>query len=178
MNQDNLVEMYLDNTWRPNLSITGADHLPPIAVAGNVLRPRTAVKVSLRLCPAMDAKKAEEILVEKLTKDVPYNAKVTIEGGHAGSGWSMRDLEKNLSDAIAEAGAAFFDGRSAGSYGEGGSIPFLNELGKKFPDSQIVAFGLLGPNSNAHGPNESINLKYAKKLTCSLAHVIASCGSF
>lgn len=114
-------------------------------------------------------------MIDKLTKDVPYNAKVTIEGGHCGSGWSMKDLDGWLNDAISEAGATFFDGKPTGSYGEGGSIPFLNELGQKYPESQIVAFGLLGPNSNAHGPNESINLPYAKKLTCSLAHVIASC---
>lgn len=93
--------MYLDNTWRPNVAITGADYLPPVAEAGNVLRSKTAVKISMRQCPAMDAQKAEKILIEKLTKDVPYGAKVTIEGGHCGSGWSMPDLDKNLQEAIA-----------------------------------------------------------------------------
>jgi acetylornithine deacetylase/succinyl-diaminopimelate desuccinylase-like protein len=88
VDQDNLEELYLNNVWRANLSITGADGLPPIASAGNVLRAKTSVKLSMRVSPAMDAKKAEAIMVEKLTTNVPYGAKVTIEGGHCGSGWS------------------------------------------------------------------------------------------
>ena len=121
--------------WRANLSITGADDLPPIAMAGNVLRPKTSIKLSMRVSPAMDAKKAEAIMIEKLTTNVPYNAKVTIEGGHCGSGWSMKVLDGWLDSAINEAGALFFDGKTTGSYGEGGSIPFLNELGQKYPDA-------------------------------------------
>ena len=177
IDQNNLEELYLNNVWKANMSITGADNIPPIASAGNVLRPKTSVKISMRLSPAMDAKKAEKIMIERLTTDVPYNAKVTIAGGHCGSGWSMKDLDQWLMDAIQEAGAHFFDGKPTGSYGEGGSIPFLRELELKYPESRIVAFGLLGPQSNAHGPNESINLAYAKKLTCSLAHVLQSCAN-
>lgn len=85
--QDNVEELYLNKAWRPNLSITGADGLPPVAIAGNVCRPSTTCRCSMRLCPVFDAHKANEIMTEKLTKDVPYNAKVTIKGGHAGSGW-------------------------------------------------------------------------------------------
>lgn len=92
MDQDNISELYLNNVWRPNMSITGADGLPPIASAGNVLRPKSSVRISMRLCPTFDAKKAEEIIREKLSANIPYNAKVTIHGGHAGSGWCMRDL--------------------------------------------------------------------------------------
>jgi len=87
MNEDNIPEMYLDNVWRPNLSITGAEGLPPIVAAGNVLRPQTTIRCSMRLCPTFDAKKANEIMEKKLSENVPYNAKVTLHGGHAGSGW-------------------------------------------------------------------------------------------
>lgn len=121
--------------WRANLSITGANDLPPIASAGNVLRAKTSVKLSMRVSPAMDAKKAEAIMVEKLTTNVPYGAKVTIEGGHCGSGWSMKALDGWLENAITEAGSTFFEGKPTGSYGEGGSIPFLNELQVKYPDA-------------------------------------------
>lgn len=165
--------MYLNNVWAPNMSITGADGLPPIAMAGNVVRSSTSARVSMRLPPAMDPKKAEAIIREKLSTDVPYNAKVTIAGGHAGSGWCMKELKPWLSKSIQEAGTAFY-GKPSGSYGMGGSIPFLSELEKMYPETQIVAFGVLGPNSNAHGPNEMIHLPYTKKLTCALAHVIAS----
>ena len=111
---------------------------------------------------------------EKLTTNVPYNAKVTIGGGHAGSGWCMRELPPWLDLTLKQAGAEFYDGKPAGSYGMGGSIPFLCELGKMYPDTEIVALGVLGPKSNAHGPNEMINLGYTKKLTCALTNIIAS----
>lgn len=87
MNEDNIVEQYLDKTWRPNLSITGAEGLPSIEKAGNVLRPLTAVRCSLRLCPVFDAEKARDILIHKLTHDPPYNAKITIKSGFKGNGW-------------------------------------------------------------------------------------------
>jgi len=117
---------------------------------------------------------AEAIIRKKLTENVPYNAKVTLAGGHAGSGWCMKVLSPHLDKNIRDAGAAFFDGKPTGSYGMGGSIPFLSELGTMYPDTEIVAFGLLGPDSNAHGPNEMLHLDYAKRLTCSLAHIIQS----
>lgn len=173
-NEADIPDMYLNNVWYPNLSVTGADGLPPIASAGNVVRASTSVRLSMRLCPAFNAQKAEEILKEKLTTDVPYNAKVTLSSGHAGNGWSMKELSPWLDQSIKEAGSLFYDGKPTGSYGMGGSIPFLSELEKVYPGVAIVAFGVLGPQSNAHGPNEMIHLPYTKKLTCSLAHVIQS----
>jgi acetylornithine deacetylase/succinyl-diaminopimelate desuccinylase-like protein len=100
MNHDNLEEMYLDNVWRPNLSITGAAGLPTIETAGNVLRQKTALRYSMRLCPQMDAAKAKEIVVKKLTEDVPYGAKVTIGAGHSGNGWCMKELAPWFNKAV------------------------------------------------------------------------------
>jgi len=156
------------------MSITGADGLPPIQMAGNVVRNKTGVRISMRLPPAMDPHVAQAIIEKKLTENVPYNAKITLGGGHAGAGWCMKDLTPELMSAIKTAGAAFYGGKEAGSYGMGGSIPFLSELGGMYPQTQIVAFGVLGPNSNAHGPNEMINLRYTKNLTGALSHIIQS----
>ena len=175
MDQENLEEMYLNNVWRPNLSITGAEGLPPLIQAGNVLRPMTTVRCSMRLSPITDPAKAQEIIEELMTTNPPYNAKITLHGGHTGSGWCQKELQPWLDQAIKEAGNAYY-GKDSGSYGQGGSIPFLKELEKKYPDSQIVALGVLGPNSNAHGPNEMINLPYVKKLAGALTHIIASCA--
>lgn len=72
-----------------------------------------------------------------------------------------------------KAGRDFFEGRDTGTYGMGGSIPFLAELDRMYPDTFIMALGLIGPSANAHAPNESINLTYAKKLTKALSHLIA-----
>lgn len=173
MEHENLSEMYLNNTWRPNLSITGAAGLPDTAIAGNVVRASTTVKLSLRLPPTSNPKEAEAKLIEKLTTNVPYNAKVTIKGGHAGQGWCMKEAAPWLMSAIKKSGYDFFDGKDTGTYGMGGSIPILSELERMNADTIVVAMGLIGPKANAHAPNECINLDYAKKLTKALSHLIA-----
>ena len=99
-NSDDISKMYLDNVWNPNMSITGADGLPPVGMAGNVVRASTGARISMRLPPSMDPAKAEAFLRETLTKDPPYGAKITINGGHAGSGWCMKELSPWLSEAI------------------------------------------------------------------------------
>ena len=143
-------------------------------MAGNAVRNSTSVRCSMRLPPTCNPQNAEAAMRKLLTTDVPYNCKVTVKGGHAGSGWCMKDLTPELMGAIKKAGADFYEGNEAKSYGMGGSIPFLSELGEMYPTTQIVAFGVLGPNSNAHGPNELINLTYTKKLTGALAHIMQS----
>ena len=144
MNQDKLTEMYLDNVWRPNLSITGAGGLPDYMKAGNVVRPSTVVRCSLRVSPDLDANEAKDKLIELLTKDPPHNSKVTVLNSFAGNGFCMGELQNWLTEAMEMAGHSFFN-KEFGLYGEGGSIPFLNELSKKYPNAQIVAFGVLGP---------------------------------
>lgn len=135
MEQDNLVEMYLNNVWRASLSITGAAGLPEIAIAGNVVRSSTSVRLSCRLPPTMNPTTATKILTDKLTTDVPYNAKVSVHGGHEGFGWCAKDYDGWLDEGIKQAGSDFFEGKPTGSYGMGGSIPFLAELEKMYPDT-------------------------------------------
>ena len=131
----------------------------------------------MRLSPVFDAHHANELMVEKLSKDVPYNAKVTLKGGHAGSGWQQRQLEDWLQGGFDEASNKYFNGLTLGTFGEGGSIPFLKELEKKYPETQIVALGVSGPESNIHGPNEKINLVYVRKLIKTLAYIISKSGN-
>ncbi|HYC76361.1 MAG TPA: M20 family metallopeptidase [Planctomycetota bacterium] len=169
---DDLVELMLNRTWRPMLSVTGAAGLPPLENAGNVLRPKTAVKLSLRLPPRLDAPKAAAALKELLEKDPPYGAKVSFGGEKASAGWDAPPLAPWLEKATDDASAAFF-GKPACYMGEGGSIPFMGMLGARFPDAQFLITGVLGPQSNAHGPNEFLDLATGKRLTASVAHVIA-----
>ena len=168
--------MYLNNTWRPNLSITGADGLPPVAKGGNVLRQGTSLKLSMRLPPNADPRVATDAMKKKLTENIPYNGKVTISGVAEGRGWCMKEMQPWLQEAVVSSGRDFFDGRDGKSYGVGGSIPLLAELEIMYPASQILALGLIGPKANAHAPNECMNLAYAKRLTCSLSHMIAAVG--
>jgi acetylornithine deacetylase/succinyl-diaminopimelate desuccinylase-like protein len=165
-------ELVLNRTWRPALSVTGANGLPPLTDAGNVLRPMTAAKLSLRLPPTRDAVAASAKLKDILESEPPYDAKVTFEPEEGATGWNAPELAPWLSRAVDRASQTYF-GRSAVYMGEGGSIPFMGMLGEQFPQAQFLITGVLGPHSNAHGPNEFLHIPTAKKITCCVAQVIA-----
>ena len=167
-----LTELVLNRTWRPALSVTGADGLPPLASAGNVLRPHTALKLSLRLPPTLDGKQAGELLQDILLRDPPNGAEITLKLEKAATGWNAPALSPWLEAAIEQASQEFF-GQSAMYMGEGGSIPFMGMLGEKFPGAQFMITGVLGPHSNAHGPNEFLHIPMGKRVTSSVARVIA-----
>ncbi|WP_115042392.1 M20 family metallopeptidase [Xanthomonas arboricola] len=169
---DDLTELVLNRTWRPALSITGVDGMPPLASAGNVLRPQTAVKLSLRLPPTADGKACGELLKEALLRDPPNGAQVTLELEKASSGWNAPEMAPWLAKAIDDASLAFFD-KPAMYMGEGGSIPFMGMLGEKFPSAQFMITGVLGPHSNAHGPNEFLHIPMGKRVTACVSKVLA-----
>jgi len=169
---DDLAELVLNRTWRPALSITGVGGLPALDSAGNVLRPFTAVKLSLRLPPTADAIKAGEFLKNLLEKDPPYGARVSFQLEKAGSGWNAPALAPWLEQSVDEASRTFF-GPPPAYMGEGGSIPFMGMLGEKFPGAQFLITGVLGPHSNAHGPNEFLHIPTGKRVSACVAKVIA-----
>ena len=162
----------LNRTWRPYLSVVGADGLPAIKDAGNVLRPKTALKISLRLPPLVDAQRATEDLKQILEGDPPEAATVIFEPDQAATGWHAPPTAPWLKEAVDAASNQFY-GKPAMMMGEGGTIPFMAMLGDAFPNSQFLITGVLGPKSNAHGPNEFLHIAYAKKLTACVAQVIA-----
>ena len=166
------AELILNRTWRPSLAITGASGLPDLKDAGNVLRPLTAVRVSLRLPPGCDAENAGRRLKSLFEEDPPYGAVVKFETGQCASGWSAPVQNPWLAQSLDRASETFF-GRRAAYMGEGGSIPFVDMLGKRYPEAQFLITGVEGPGSNAHGPNEFLHIPAAEKLTCCLAHVLA-----
>jgi acetylornithine deacetylase/succinyl-diaminopimelate desuccinylase-like protein len=170
---DDRAEAVLNRTWRPALSIIGADGLPPIASAGNVLRPQTALKLSLRLPPTVDGREAARTLQRLLEADPPHGATVRCEIDDGATGWNAPPTAAWLSQAL-EAASARHYGNPAAAMGEGGTIPFMAMLGKHFPDAQFLITGVLGPHSNAHGPNEFLHVPYAKKLTACVASVLAA----
>ena len=169
---DDPVELILNRTWRPALAVTGLEGAPAIGSAGNVLRPFTAAKLSLRLPPTLDAEKAGPALKALLEADPPYGAHVTFEPEQPGSGWNAPPLAPWLKASIDRASQAAF-GRDAALMGEGGSIPFMAMLGARFPAAQFVITGVLGPQSNAHGPNEFLHIAMGKAVTLAMAQVLA-----
>jgi acetylornithine deacetylase/succinyl-diaminopimelate desuccinylase-like protein len=169
---EDLTELVLNRTWRPALSVTGVDGMPPLGNAGNVLRPHTAVKLSLRIPPMLNPKAASETLARVLTENPPYGAKVEFEVEKASTGWNAPALAPWLEHAIDHASQVYF-GAPAMYMGEGGTIPFMGMLGEKFPGAQFMITGVLGPHSNAHGPNEFLHIPTGKRVTAVVAEVIA-----
>jgi acetylornithine deacetylase/succinyl-diaminopimelate desuccinylase-like protein len=166
-----VTELVLNRTWRPMLAVTGADGLPLPANAGNVLRPKTDLVLSLRLPPTVDAPAAARRLKENMESEPPYGARVRFNYGQAATGWHAPATASWLSDALEKASRRHF-GKPAMWMGEGGTIPFMAMLGAKFPQAQFLITGVLGPHSNAHGPNEFLHLDYAKRLTACVADVL------
>jgi acetylornithine deacetylase/succinyl-diaminopimelate desuccinylase-like protein len=165
------TELLLNRTWRPQLAITGADGLPSLATAGNVLRPYTSVKVSLRLPPRLNPAEATATLKSLLESNPPYGAKVTFTPEQGALGWDAPPLVPWLEESARAASETFF-GKEVCYMGEGGSIPFMGMLGERFPQAQFMITGLLGPNSNAHGPNEFLEIATGKKLTACISQVV------
>ncbi len=166
------VELILNRTWRAALAVTGADGLPSIEMGGNVQRPYTSLKLSLRLPPLVNGEKAAAQLKHTLENDPPYSAHVTYNFEQAATGWNAPPIAPWLS-AVLDVASQTFYGKPAAYLGEGGTIPFMAMLGVKFPDAQMLITGVLGPQSNAHGPNEFLHVPYAKKLTAAVAIVLA-----
>jgi acetylornithine deacetylase/succinyl-diaminopimelate desuccinylase-like protein len=167
------AEALLNRTWRPALSVVGADGMPAIANAGNVLRPKTALKLSLRLPPTLDGQHATAAMKQLFEADPPLGAKVTFVADQGASGWNAPPTAPWLAAVLAEASQTHY-GKPVAAMGEGGTIPFMAMLGRHFPQAQFLITGVLGPHSNAHGPNEFLHIPYAKKLTACVAQVLAA----
>jgi acetylornithine deacetylase/succinyl-diaminopimelate desuccinylase-like protein len=166
------VELVLNNTWRPTLAVTGAAGLPAMENAGNVLLPRVEFKLSFRLPPTTDAAVAAKAVKSRLEADPPYGVCVKFEVGSSLAGWDAPPVAPWLEQSMHEASRATF-GRDAMYLGTGGSIPFIGMLGERYPETQFLVTGVLGPHANAHGPNEFLHLACAQRLTVCVARVIA-----
>jgi acetylornithine deacetylase/succinyl-diaminopimelate desuccinylase-like protein len=164
-------ELLLNNTWRPTLSVTGADGLPALVDAGNVLLPFNTLKLSFRLPPSVTAEDAASAVSAALTTDTPPLAKVSFEADSTMAGWDAPPVAGWLEASMNNASEAFF-GKPSLYMGTGGTIPFMGMLGEKFPEAQFLITGLLGPKSNAHGPNEFLHIETGKRLTACVAQVL------
>jgi acetylornithine deacetylase/succinyl-diaminopimelate desuccinylase-like protein len=169
------VELLINNTWRPSLAVTGADGLPPLSAAGNVLLPEISLKVSLRLPPTVDPARASRAVSEALQRDPPYGAQISFEPESSSGGWNAPAFAPWFEASMQRASKQVF-GRDAVSLGGGGTIPFLRMLGERFPQTQFFVTGVLGPHSNAHGPNEFLHIDYATRLTECVSLVLADFG--
>jgi acetylornithine deacetylase/succinyl-diaminopimelate desuccinylase-like protein len=171
--REDRADALINRTWRPSLSVTGADGFPAIEDAGNVLRPYSSVKLSLRLPPLLDAEAVAKELKQLFETDTPYQAKVAFDIHSYGMGWAMPPLHNWYKAALEQASQTYF-GEPIGFIGEGGTLPLMDLLTSSLPDAQIMMCGVQGPQSNAHGPNEFLHVPYAKRLTACMASVVAA----
>jgi acetylornithine deacetylase/succinyl-diaminopimelate desuccinylase-like protein len=156
-------------TWSAALEVTGMEGIPAPRDGGNVLRPYTTLKFSLRLPPDVDARAATDALISAITTD--EGAHVTIDLESPANGWIAPPLDDEISAILSRVSKERF-GLPHAFVGEGGSIPFLSDLQRGFPGTQFVATGVLGPHSNAHGPNESLHIPMAKAVTHAVAELL------
>ncbi|HZF26613.1 MAG TPA: M20 family metallopeptidase [Steroidobacteraceae bacterium] len=166
------VELLVNTTWKPSLTVIGMDGLPALQNAGNVLVPRLSVKLSFRLPPTSDPAPIGQLLKKTLEEDPPYNARVRFVAGPAMGGWDAPALAPWLEQSLARASRDYF-GQDAMYLGAGGSIPFMGMLGERFPRTQFLVTGVLGPLSNAHGPNEFLHIATGIKVTQCVSQVLA-----
>ena len=171
----NVTDLALRNFWSPSVTVTGADGLPSVTNAGNVVRTNTTLKLSCRTAPTVDAAKAGAALCKKLTENPPEGAKVEAKIVGASSGWAAPPLEPWLETAVNDATATFFAPvPKAGMIGQGGTIPFMGMLGEMFPTAQFVISGVLGPAANAHAPNEFLHVDFGKRINMCMVEVAAA----
>ncbi|BCX89853.1 hypothetical protein MIN45_P2226 [Methylomarinovum tepidoasis] len=170
---DDPYELILNNTWRPSLCVTGQDGLPPADRAGNVMRAYTRLKLSFRLPPPLRCEEAKKAIERAVLRDPPFNAQVEIRFDQGGDGWEAPPPAKWLQEACDRASLKHY-GHKAAYLGLGASIPFMKMLGDAYPQAQFLITGVLGPGSNAHGPNEFLHIPYARKLTACVADILAA----
>lgn len=162
----------MNRGWKPQLTVVGFNGFPAIEEAGNVSHPWVEAKLSLRVPPTLDVNVKQQEFQTLLTENPPYQSTVTMSNVNYGNGWNCPDYEEWVENAFKEAGQLYFN-RKTESHCEGGSIPLMGLLSSIWPNAQFVVTGVLGPDSNAHGPNEFLDIPYCKKLTQSMAHVVS-----
>ncbi len=170
------VQALINRTWRPTLSYTGAGGIPVPEKAGNVLRPSTSLVLSFRTPPTVDPEAAAARIKSILEQAPPSGAQVVFDTIKFGRGWEMPQLSEDFENIVQQASLDCFC-HEPGYIGEGGGIPLMNMLSRRFPAAGFIVTGVLGPHSNAHGPNEFLHIPFVKKLTASIASILAQrCG--
>ena len=167
-----LSELVVANTWGSSMAAVGLAGAPEPSNAGNTLRPSTAVKLVFRLPPSLDAEEAANRVKSVLETNPPQGATVSFDLDTPQTGWHAKSLSPALLTSLDRSSKTFF-GAPMMTMGTGGTIPFMKMLGDRFPACQFFVTGVLGPHSNAHGPNEFLHIDTGKRVTCCVAEVLA-----
>lgn len=159
---------------KPSVTVIGFD-AQSVEGSFNVVAPETTFRLSLRTAPNQRPEEAQRALSDFLVAHAPFGAEVTVTPGENGMGWAMDPDAVATKDALAAMEEAF--GVAPVNKGEGGSIPFIPELQRIFPDAQVLVTGPEDPKANAHSPNESISLPGLKHNVLTEALLLAKLGA-
>jgi acetylornithine deacetylase/succinyl-diaminopimelate desuccinylase-like protein len=155
---------------KPAISVLAVD-APRIADAVNVLVPVARAKVSMRVAPGDDAKRAQEALRRHLETHVPWGAEVTVTPGECAQPYAVA-AEGPVYDAARSAFAEAWRHEPV-DIGIGGSIPFIAAFNEAFPDAAILVTGVEDPDAGAHGTNESLHLAEFERACVAEAFLLA-----
>ncbi|MCU1577765.1 MAG: hypothetical protein JWP70_2469 [Leifsonia sp.] len=161
----------LSRIWsKPAITVTGID-APSVANASNTLAPSVSVRVSARIAPGQSAADAYLAIERHIHANAPFGAHIEIDDIDTGdpflvdtSGWAVAEAKRAMADAW---------GADAIEMGVGGSIPFIADLVRVFPQAQILVTGVEDPDSRAHSPNESLHLGVFKRAILTEALLLA-----
>ncbi len=173
---DDPVELILNHTWRPTMTVVGAEGLPPVGEAGPVLHPHLTYRLSFRVPPGVNVRVAAIHIKLSLEVNQPYGARVYFTLSEPEAGWNAPEMDDWLRRSVNRTSRAYW-GNDPLYTGEGGTISFMKMLNDMLPDAQFLVTGVLGPESNAHGPNEFLHIPTVKRLTAAIASVIADHGA-
>lgn len=147
-----LAQLILNRTWSPAMEVIGADGFPSLATAGNVLRPVSSFKVSMRLPPTLPGKVASDAIkraleqvsrpkillafifdrIPPITPTFKFAIRLPLRDGmHPNflqtllKRWMCMYLLIEICSHFNSAARGFFDGKPPVFLGEGGSIPFM-----------------------------------------------------
>jgi acetylornithine deacetylase/succinyl-diaminopimelate desuccinylase-like protein len=170
---NDISELILNRTWRTQLSVTGMDGFPSVKDAGNVTLPYVSANLSFRLPPTIKGSFAADFIKKMLEDDPPYDADITFNVENYGDGWLMPAASGWLSTALKKSSLAFF-GKDVMYRAEGGSIPFMGMLNAMFGKPQFFVTGVGGHDTNAHGPDESVNIPMVRRVAMCVAQVLSA----
>ncbi|GAB6985315.1 M20/M25/M40 family metallo-hydrolase [Nocardioides pyridinolyticus] len=165
----------VERLWtRPALSITGLD-APKVAGASNTLVPAARARISMRIAPGDTTANATERLIEHLEAHVPWGATLThtvVDTGEA----TRIDATGPAYDAARAAFAEAWDGTEPVDMGVGGSIPFIAEFLRAFPEASVLVTGVEDPDTRAHGANEGLHLAEFERVVLAEALLLRNLG--
>lgn len=155
---------------RPAIGVVGID-ATSIAERSNTIPPACRAALSLRVPPGQEPAEAWEALRRHLESHAPFGAQMTLTLGELGPGFLA--AEESPAMALGHWALSTAWGVPSVETGVGGSIPFIADLSREFPEADVLVTAVLDPDSRAHSENESVYLPDLRNAVLAEALMLA-----